>query len=670
GRHSDPKPGKGVVGSSAIARAEMVKELVKLKKAARRSNCDQMFDQFCDGQTPDREIFDQPNLLNYGRVSFLATCAVLNVIFVVAYLTTDYSAETTDYLGIGPSSVRGAAQPKQPTPTLEYDISDGVVDVVPGDPRCILVIDEESSKLDDLERQYEGNTELGVGDAESYSLGPCLYYYPKRNKPELGYIKDIDWFHFRTSKPTVEARDSCFVKCLDLMEELPITSKLDPGILSAASWMGLAGASRKLLHKFNVDPLYRPEVTQRDLERDDSIRLRRNAMQAAISGGYTDIVKILSKGDYTKEIDEWGRTVEDYVRMVGSPIRPHFAKSILGIHVQDQVPRTGIFDAELAGESEWNRTESEPFDDFSCEFDVIDSEIEDLPYEEFLRDYYLPGRPVVLRNHVSTYPPLSMQKHCSHQMSIEQLERNERCEDNPKLHMMHAENFDEVFGIYDGDPLRGGFRKIKEWFDLKQGWQIFFGSDGSGATLHWHAAAFNILYVGVKEWHITPPLYRGFSGMTAQSVKKRIADEPHSMKCTQMPGDLIYIPAESGALTMKDVACPFWTRERCSGRQRGLSCSAECPLYAEGFIWSVHGLRRPQTTIDAPTMPTIIDLSAPMCARLKCDWAVFDFCTAFSTPKQESSQIGHMTPLDKPLLQCRHLPDLRTSNSSDVGRAV
>ena len=28
---------------------------------------------------------------------------------------------------------------------------------------------------------------------------------------------------------------------------------------------------------------------------------------------------------------------------------------------------------------------------------------------------------------------------------------------------------------------------------------------------------------------------------------------------------------------------------------------------------------RPQTTIDEPTMPTIIDLSALMCARLMCD---------------------------------------------------
>ncbi|EJK51215.1 hypothetical protein THAOC_29635 [Thalassiosira oceanica] len=92
------------------------------------------------------------------------------------------------------------------------------------------------------------------------------------------------------------------------------------------------------------------------------------------------------------------------------------------------------------------------------------------------------------------------------------------------------------------------------------------------------------------------------------------------------------------------------------------------PLYADGSIGSAHGLRRPQTTIDAPTLPTTIDLSAPMCAQLMCDWAVFDFCTAFSIPEKESSQIRHMTPLDKPLLQCRHLPDLRTSNSSYVRR--
>ncbi|EJK64615.1 hypothetical protein THAOC_14634 [Thalassiosira oceanica] len=54
------------------------------------------------------------------------------------------------------------------------------------------------------------------------------------------------------------------------------------------------------------------------------------------------------------------------------------------------------------------------------------------------------------------------------------------------------------------------------------------------------------------------------------------------------------------------------TREQCSGRRRGLSCSAECPLHAYGSIGSVRGLRRPQTTIDASS---VVDLSAPMCSR-------------------------------------------------------
>ncbi|EJK54053.1 hypothetical protein THAOC_26395, partial [Thalassiosira oceanica] len=54
------------------------------------------------------------------------------------------------------------------------------------------------------------------------------------------------------------------------------------------------------------------------------------------------------------------------------------------------------------------------------------------------------------------------------------------------------------------------------------------------------------------------------------------------------------------------------TRERYLGQQRGLSCSSECPPYADGSIGSVRGLRRPQTTIDASS---VVNLSAPMCSR-------------------------------------------------------
>ena len=109
-----------------------------------------------------------------------------------------------------------------------------------------------------------------------------------------------------------------------------------------------------------------------------------------------------------------------------------------------------------------------------------------MSFERFLNDFYRPGRPFVLRNHVSSeeiksfskrawsrldhfhpasrhsvgvtaYPSLSMQEKCSHLMTIEQVERDKRCKDTPNLHMMHAEhqqNFHEAYAMYDGDPLQ------------------------------------------------------------------------------------------------------------------------------------------------------------------------------------------------------------------------
>ncbi|EJK51513.1 hypothetical protein THAOC_29309 [Thalassiosira oceanica] len=35
----------------------------------------------------------------------------------------------------------------------------------------------------------------------------------------------------------------------------------------------------------------------------------------------------------------------------------------------------------------------------------------------------------------------------------------------------------------------------------------------------------------------------------------------------------------------------------------------------------------------------IIDLSAPMCARLMCDWAVFDFRMAFSNSQRQKKKV-------------------------------
>merc|ERR1719491_1566188 len=96
----------------------------------------------------------------------------------------------------------------------------------------------------------------------------------------------------------------------------------------------------------------------------------------------------------------------------------------------------------------------------------------------------------------------------SSEMSIEEIEHDGRCADpgwnrTRLMHAEHQDRFDEADAMYDGDPAvpAGGFRKMRERFRRnfrRHGW-IFYGADGSGATLHWHAAALNILHVGRVE---------------------------------------------------------------------------------------------------------------------------------------------------------------------------
>ena len=42
--------------------------------------------------------------------------------------------------------------------------------------------------------------------------------------------------------------------------------------------------------------------------------------------------------------------------------------------------------------------------------------------------------------------------------------------------------------------------------------QFFVGGDRSGAAVHFHANAYNVLFFGTKEWLLTPPRYAHISG--------------------------------------------------------------------------------------------------------------------------------------------------------------
>lgn len=470
---------------------------------------------------------------------------------------------------------------------------------------CYVDIARLGTAMDDLQAYHQP------------AIGPCHYDYPLTVKPRAGSYEDyIDFFFFRDS---IEGRFTdklnCLNECVDRVlvsgakkakygghfekeetegdhawykyrqqqpsEELgmyELTPKdkvpVDDIMLIEAARAGMTFVAEKLLIEHGLDPLYR------QVHKDPSTGRSLNAIQEAIRGGYAEIVGILTSGDNSLVIDEYGRTVEDYVQMSGSPIRPVDAKNVLGIHVKEgshKVPKEKH--QKIKKPSGWSETSVDPYDKERCDFDVVDG---DLPPEVFYKDYFITGRPVVLRGQVTqieldmfakkrwkrsdrynpketfrvgptAYPEITNQEACEEEFSINDIEKGVLCEEMPEKPMVHAfhpdeKDFEELYPGFDGEVLdhRGGFRSIQQYFKLVREqddvvWQVFFGGDGSGATYHWHEAAFNILYVGIKEWKIAPPMYRGYTGMTPQKVAATL-DEKISLTCLQQPGDLFYIP--------------------------------------------------------------------------------------------------------------------------------
>jgi len=476
---------------------------------------------------------------------------------------------------------------------------------------------------DQKEKCYADIGVLGdrIGEHHSYhqpAIGPCHYDYPLTEEPLAGtYEEAIDFFFFRESENSKHTdKLKCLNHCVDralthrgkdgtmgkhhghllhplhpkrkahetvsgisdersLFEILPSERvPVDDTMLIEAARAGMTLVAEKLLLEYGLDPLYR------QVKNDPSSARNLNAIQEAIRGGYAEIVAILTAGDNTMVIDEYGRTVEDYVKMSGSPIRPVDAMNILGIYVEEgnQKRPQKKYDTQQ-NESGWSETTSYPYDKERCDFDIVDS---DLDPNVFYKDYFMTGRPVVLRGQApqmeldmfskdrwsqtkefhpakkfgvgpTAYPPLTNQESCNAHMSINELEEGKVCEEMPEKPMVHAfhpkpYDLEELYPDFDGNVMdkRGGFRSIQQFYTLVEhltdvNWQVFFGGDGSGATFHWHEAAFNILYVGVKEWKIAPPLYRGTTGMTANRVAETL-DPKISLTCIQQPGDLFYIP--------------------------------------------------------------------------------------------------------------------------------
>ena len=425
-----------------------------------------------------------------------------------------------------------------------------------------------------------------------------------RNKEETEEDEDEDGaFQYQYQYRQQQAADERALSNIEPDEKVPV----DDIMLIEAARAGMTLVVEKLFLKYNLNPFYRQVLVDEDEDEDEEGNNNNNrnsnnsrslnAIQEAIRGGYAEIVAILTNGDASVIIDEYGRSVEDYVRMRGSPIRPVDALNVLGIVIEE----TKLLEAEIMMETQtqrkrkiqqkenknqgqkkhlgWSETSADSYTN-RCDFDILDGDINPALFH---RDYFITGRPVVLRNQVppieidmfakhrwyknerihpfhteftvgpTAYPALTDQESCPYGMTMLELERGDVCRSMPEKPMVHAfhpnpSDFAELYPDFDGNVMddRGGFRSIRKFFGNVQGkedvvWQVFFGGDGSGATYHWHEAAFNILYVGVKEWKIAPPLYRGTTGMTAQRVAE-VLDDAISLTCVQQPGDLFYIP--------------------------------------------------------------------------------------------------------------------------------
>jgi len=315
-----------------------------------------------------------------------------SILMVVSYYNHYNSIETP------PSSIKNEPRIKVYDVPNDEEVEEAVNELIK------YTINEDSRcHWEDGNYEPEGSDNLLIGKDDSYNLGGlCQYSFPLRQPPPEGYLKEIDHPYLRAE---MENREQCFMDCVDvLINNMP--NMISDQLLLDASITGLPRVVKKLL-SLNLDPLYRP-TGQGDWH------AKTNSIQRAIQGGHANIVKLLTKGNNNLVIDSEGRTVKDYIQLKGSPVRPYFAESILGLNVQSTDPnlrsrrplKTKYMDE--IGDSGWSSYTAYEYDETRCDMDIVYGE---LSKEDFFRDYYIPGRPFVLRQSAPVEEVRNFHKH-------------------------------------------------------------------------------------------------------------------------------------------------------------------------------------------------------------------------------------------------------------------
>ena len=280
----------------------------------------------------------------------------------------------------------------------------------------------------------------------------------------------------------------------------------------------------------------------------------RTPIQESIAMGDMAMVNLLVKNNYDTVIDEYNRTVRDYISLKGSPSSSW--------RQDDSDTSFGWEDS-----TQW-------YENKSSDIDIVDA----LNFKTYWRDYFIPGRPVLVRGFASkqenilfskhnlgkkwadkkfkvgpvAYPGLTQQKSCTQQFSLEELQHPTSCREHPyikSLYHAHHPRKNEIKSIFEQE-LPVSWKKVTDIVHIAAfSKQMFFGPDGSGATYHSHGGAFNILYVGRKEWLVAPPFNRGLSGAAAPHVFQMLHKRVSFRRIYQRAGDLIILPNLWGHMT-------------------------------------------------------------------------------------------------------------------------
>ena len=97
----------------------------------------------------------------------------------------------------------------------------------------------------------------------------------------------------------------------------------------------------------------------------------------------------------------------------------------------------------------------------------------------------------------------------------------------------------------------------------KESIQFYFGMTGSGAPLHVHADAVNMVVSGEKRWYIQTPQKTMYSRKPVKEWVEqevpRLDEEYKPLECTQKAGDIVYVPMDWGhaILNTKDDTFGF-----------------------------------------------------------------------------------------------------------------